>query len=312
MPKYKYTATDILRNLKGRWRDVLLNQNVPENILSGKHQECPLCGGKDRFRWTNYNNDGGYFCNQCGSGDGIALIKNYTGMSFIDVLKMLSDIEVKNMKVETMKEKPNPLIYLQKIYSGLRNINTKDAVYKYLKKRGLQKIIAHQLYYHPSIAYYEDGIYKKNYECMVGIVRNKSRKFITMHITYLDGGKKANVKSPKKILTPIETINGCAIRLYDYNGHLGIAEGIETAIACYELTGIPTWSVMNTSGMESFIPPDDVNNITVFADSDHNYAGQKAAFTLANKLVIKYNRTVDIQMPSKIGNDFLDVLNARG
>ena len=146
---------------------------------------------------------------------------------------------------------------------------------------------------------------------MIVVVKDIYIKSVTLHLTYLEGENKADVECPKKILTPIGKINGCAIRLYDYNGHLGIAEGIETAIACHEITKIPTWSVMNTSGMESFIPPDNVNNITVFADSDHNYAGQKAAFTLANKLVIKYNRTVYIQMPSKIGNDFLDVLNAR-
>ena len=36
-----------------------------------------MCGGKDRFRFDNQNGRGTYICNQCGSGDGLELIKHY-------------------------------------------------------------------------------------------------------------------------------------------------------------------------------------------------------------------------------------------
>lgn len=46
-------------------------------VGNGKHCPCPMCGGTDRFRFDNQNGRGTYICNQCGSGDGLELIKHY-------------------------------------------------------------------------------------------------------------------------------------------------------------------------------------------------------------------------------------------
>lgn len=46
-------------------------------VGNGKHCPCPMCVGKDRFRFDNQNGRGTYICNQCGSGDGLELIKHY-------------------------------------------------------------------------------------------------------------------------------------------------------------------------------------------------------------------------------------------
>ena len=46
-------------------------------VGNGKHCPCPMCGGKDRFRFDNQNGRGTYICNQCGSGDGLELMKHY-------------------------------------------------------------------------------------------------------------------------------------------------------------------------------------------------------------------------------------------
>ncbi|MCL7666907.1 DNA primase, partial [Klebsiella pneumoniae] len=34
----------------------------------------PVCGGKDRFRFDDQEGRGTWFCNQCGAGDGLALV----------------------------------------------------------------------------------------------------------------------------------------------------------------------------------------------------------------------------------------------
>ncbi|MEG7474655.1 primase-helicase zinc-binding domain-containing protein [Serratia marcescens] len=41
----------------------------------GRAQPCPVCGGKDRFRFDNLQGRGTWFCNQCGSGDGLNLVE---------------------------------------------------------------------------------------------------------------------------------------------------------------------------------------------------------------------------------------------
>ena len=38
---------------EGRWRAILPRVGIPPGFLSGKHQPCPMCGGKDRARFDD-------------------------------------------------------------------------------------------------------------------------------------------------------------------------------------------------------------------------------------------------------------------
>jgi len=68
---------------------------------------------------------------------------------------------------------------------------------------------------------------------------------------------------------------------------LGIAEGVETALACYKLFGLH-----------------------IFADNDASYAGQTAAFTLAQRLIAK-DLPAEVHIPDTVDTDWLDVLRGR-
>ncbi|WP_260291437.1 DUF927 domain-containing protein [Proteus vulgaris] len=72
------SVTDIVNASQGRWFYILANLGitVPDNH---KHGACPKCGGKDRFRFDDKNGKGTWFCNQCGHGDGLDLVKLVTG-----------------------------------------------------------------------------------------------------------------------------------------------------------------------------------------------------------------------------------------
>ncbi|WP_109849711.1 DUF927 domain-containing protein [Proteus sp. CA142267] len=72
------SVTDIVKASQGRWLYILANLGitVPDNH---KHGACPKCGGKDRFRFDDKNGKGTWFCNQCGHGDGLDLVKLVTG-----------------------------------------------------------------------------------------------------------------------------------------------------------------------------------------------------------------------------------------
>lgn len=72
------SVTDIMRSANGRWHYILTSLGicVPDNH---KHGACPKCGGKDRFRFDDKNGKGTWFCNHCGSGDGLDLLKLVTG-----------------------------------------------------------------------------------------------------------------------------------------------------------------------------------------------------------------------------------------
>ena len=66
---------EITTQAVGKWQSIFSSLGI--DVGNGKHCPCPVCGGKDRFRFDNKNGRGTYICNQCGSGDGLNLIKNY-------------------------------------------------------------------------------------------------------------------------------------------------------------------------------------------------------------------------------------------
>jgi len=60
--------------------------------------------------------------------------------------------------------------------------------------------------------------------------------------------------------------------------------------------------------MESFKPPVGIKYVLVCADNDVNFTGQKAAYKLANKIVLKEGIRAEVEVPELPG-DWLDVLN---
>jgi putative DNA primase/helicase len=64
----------------GRWRSILPALGIDPRFLTGRNCPCPICGGKDRFRWDNKGGNGTFFCNQCGAGQGLKLAQLITGI----------------------------------------------------------------------------------------------------------------------------------------------------------------------------------------------------------------------------------------
>jgi DNA primase len=87
-----------------------------------------------------------------------------------------------------------------------------------------------------------------------------------IHRTFLqpDGGRKADIDKPKMMLGPAGVI-----RLYEpETDGLGIAEGIETALAVAQRIGWgPVWSVGSKCGIRTF-PPLIARTLNIFVDND--------------------------------------------
>jgi putative DNA primase/helicase len=73
---------EIQQRALGRWYGILSTLGVATNFLRNKHGPCPICGGKDRFRWDNKDGKGTFYCSQCGAGDGFELLKKLKGWDF--------------------------------------------------------------------------------------------------------------------------------------------------------------------------------------------------------------------------------------
>ncbi|MFB2728716.1 primase-helicase zinc-binding domain-containing protein [Shewanella mangrovisoli] len=74
------SISTLVATANGHWFDVLNGLGI--SIHVNKHQPCPVCGGKDRFRFDDKDGRGTWFCNQCepNSGDGLALVCNAFGI----------------------------------------------------------------------------------------------------------------------------------------------------------------------------------------------------------------------------------------
>ncbi|MDO8607908.1 MAG: VapE family protein [Phaeospirillum sp.] len=66
------------------------------------------------------------------------------------------------------------------------------------------------------------------------------------------------------------------------DGHLGIGEGIETALSAWAIFGIPTWAALSAGNLRDWQWPEDIRRVTIFADAGD--AGQSAATALAERL----------------------------
>ena len=202
-------------------------------------------------------------------------------------------------------EKEADPAYLRKIFLGSKKVEMGDPVHIYLRKRGLSKIPA-DLRYHPGTWEPET---KQKQIAMLAIMHLQDGTAVNIHRTFLGKDyKKLPIEGAKKFLTGKQKMDGGAVRLYPLTAEdtLGIAEGIETAIAASERSGIPVWAALNAGFLGKWECPKEIKKVVVFGDNDSNFAGQKAAYILANKLAIQ-GKSVEVKIPETIGEDWLDV-----
>ncbi len=195
---------------------------------------------------------------------------------------------------------PSPQATIKQL---LARATDREIVNEYLRGRGLS-VVPSALRGHPSLPYYQDGKCIGRYPAMLAPVMRADGRLCGVHRTYL-----ADVQPRRKLTKAGETVKGGAVRLCEHAGVLGVAEGIETAIAAYELFKLPVWAALSATGMETFDVPLGVVKVIILADHDRNYAGPKAAYTLAHRLAIA-GIGVEVKVPPVVG-DWNDMLRAQ-
>lgn len=293
---------------KGKWRGILMQLGVPEENLTGRHAPCPLCGGKDRFRWDNQEGKGTYICSNCGAGDGMKLAMEFTGEDFQPVAKRIDAI-VGNVKADAIPEQISDderKKALLAVWGVTQQTEPGDVVDAYLRTRGVDEVqYPKALRTAEKLRDGEGGVHP----AMVALVTVPGQpKAVSLHRTFLakDGKGKADIPSPRKMM-PGSLPDGACIELSEYTGGpLGIAEGIETAMAASAMYQMPVWSAINTSILKKWLPPDGCDEVWVFGDNDASFAGHAASYELARRLHAK-NIQVDVRMPPVVGEDWNDL-----
>jgi putative DNA primase/helicase len=302
------TFTPLRDRARGRWRGILVGVGIDAKHLA-KAARCPICGGTDRFRFYDTNGDGTWFCRGCGEGgSGSDLVMRFRTLGFRDAAKLIEQ-HIGADPIDTKPAKPagDPHAKLRKMCGESKPTVQGDIVDTYLRSRGVG------LDHYPasmrtasSLRYYCDDA-NSMFPAMLAMVHDITGGPVTIHRTYLanDGYAKAPVEQPRKVVCTHG--KNPHIRLTPINPVMGIAEGIETAIAATKLFGVPTWPVLSTYGIETFELPVGIKKLIVFGDHDANGAGQKAAYALQVRLASPLD--VEVKIPERPG-DWNDVLRS--
>lgn len=281
-------AATVKARASGRWPSILprLAPSLVDALARApRHGPCPRHGGKDGFRFfADVAETGGALCNTCGTfADGFSLLEWANGLTFPEVLAAVAEAlgmapggtgaprravppapptarppSPENAQEEAERRRA----ILRRVWSESQPLRAGDPADTYLKCRGLDFLARWPavLRCHPGLPYFDGREVRGRFPCLVALVQGPAGRPVSLHRTYLrsDGAGKAPVPAPKKLLSPVEpgATRGGAVRLFRPGGALALAEGIETALAIYEASGIPVWATVSAGGMRAVeLPP---------------------------------------------------------
>lgn len=149
-----------------------------------------------------------------------------------------------------------------------------------------------------------------NHPVMLARVTGPTGRPCNIHKTYLSAtGGKAAVE-PARTFCRGTMPPGSTVKLAPPGPVLGVAEGIETALAAQLMFGVPVWACLSAGQLAKFEPPTGTQRLVICGDNDANGTGQRAAYALASRLVTRLAR--EVRIPDQVGTDWNDVLQQAG
>jgi phage/plasmid primase-like uncharacterized protein len=272
-----------LHRFQGRWRQVL--ESYGAQLPRGKnHGPCPICGGRDRFRFDDKKGLGTWYCGQCipSSGGGLKLLSMYIGKSTMDTAKeLVGDDDFRSSPIKRVHnvnhdEVRAANIAQAKIGAASLMATAVKSTHVYMKKKGF------------------DGEYLVNGEPMYSS-GNIIKPGDLMLIPAFKNGELVNVQKITNdgIKRPITggDMQGVHHVIGGKDKNVAVAEGYATGESISKATGWKIYCGFNAGNLESAVKQakqDHPNaNIFVMADNDeidpaHNrrpgeYFAEKAA-----------------------------------
>jgi putative DNA primase/helicase len=333
---------------KAQEADILAEAQARGAVLRRAGREwigpCPACGGRDRFSVNPTKQI--FNCRGSVGGDVIGLIMHIEGVSFMQAVEALSGepppsgkskpLTPEQIEAARSRRRATELVAAEREQNADRQEReNKGAALRiwsqskplgftlaetYLQSRGLGIPDGAPwpscLRFHPALPYPNAG----NLPALVCRVDDVEGELTAVWRIFLkpDGSGKADVENPKLGLGPA---GGGAVRIGGASTRVGVAEGVESAIGAWLLTGrkFPVWAALSTSGMSGIELPLQIEHVTVFPDGDKPLrrkgseyvvstpAGRKAAQALKQRLVgVEKRRCVIAQEPPQ-GLDYADM-----
>jgi hypothetical protein len=177
-----------------------------------------------------------------------------------------------------------------------------SVIERYLARRGLRldEEVEHALRFHPALRHDEGDL-----PGMLGLLRDViTDEPCGVHRTFLDrDGRKLD----RRMLGRAKNAAVKLIADEDVSVGIGIAEGIETALALINAGWQPVWALGSAGGIERFPVLAGIEAITIFADSDE--VGLAAARACSARWTAA-GREARILRPPMAGADWNDMAAA--
>jgi len=288
----------------------LIQVGIPSDVLSAKGRRCPKCGGTNRFAWTNYRQEGYFICRICApkGGDGWEFVSWYFGISKKDALDRIKQV-LRIARPDRQKPRPDMSSrFIRDLWDGSFEITRDDPAGRYLTSRRVfpaSNPVA--IRYHPNVSYFDCKRRIGAFPAMLARFENDGD--FNLQVTYLtdDGRKRDDVPVARKNMQGAMPKGG-AVKLFGWRETLGIAEGVETAIAAAKMAQVPFWACLSANALCKVEVPDGVRNVIIAVDNDESFTGAKYAYALANRLKVLDGLNVTVKMPPDAGSDWNDVL----
>lgn len=256
---------------------------------------CPVCGGTNRFAINQRKQV--FVCRGASAGGVIKLVEHVDGLGFLDAVELLTgrpkpggrrelseqerqDLARKRQQQDEMnaqrrrdqeerdrRDRERRLSSARGIWQETLPIGGTMAE-SYLEGRGLdcRRLDSSVLRFHPCLPYPDLPGYLP---ALVAKVSAPDGTGTGIWRIFLGDGPKGRARVPNAKLG-LGVVRGGAVRIGGISDTIGIAEGIESALAAAEISGwaYPIWAALSTSGIATFEPPPGVRRVIVFPDFD--------------------------------------------
>lgn len=169
------------------------------------------------------------------------------------------------------------------------------------------------LRHEPSLPYFdEDRQEVGRFPAMVAAITSPAGELLALHRTYLTrDGQKADVPGPvKKLSRTCGPLAGAGVALWsapDDRGVIGVAEGLETALACHHGGRMPVCAAYSAGALATWQWPAGTRHLVIWGD--HDPAGIAAAGKLYSR-AIRAGLTAKVITPQTPEMDWCDIVHA--
>lgn len=264
----------------GRWPQLLPALGITVGP-HGHHSACPVCGGKDRFRFDNQAGRGTWICNHCGAGDGLNLVAKTlditTKEAAVKVAEILGEAQplaVHHDEAAVQQQKDDARQKAAVQAKMLVNAARKATGNDYLEKKGwaAKEVLTLQ----------GNGLRVGGVDFAVGD--------LVIPLYDLSGNlvnaQLINGSGEKRMLAGGQ-VTGAALHFEgNDNAVIWMAEGYATGLTIHALTGETVYVALSANNFPHLAVclrekhPDAV--LLMAADNDENGTGQKKAKEAAN------------------------------